>query len=200
MKLDNATIIAGISKEDGLIGYKSTFKDHMGNDSYILGHKCNLDKDFFRKKIKGKFCVTSSTTAKEMSKEFCNELPISEHIFPFWGRLCTFYIASKRLHRDVHDVIRIALKDAKKWNKDKNFMSKDIKEVYICGGSQIYKESLNNGFVNKMIITYIPNKYRVPQYPGDTPIYFPEIYSKYWTQTGEQNLGEDVIVKYYTRK
>lgn len=199
MILDSAIIIAGVCGPDNLIGYETGLFDRRGYPEYKLAANCDVDKNFFIENTKGQFCVVSSITARGMSRSYLEGFPLSEHIFPIWGTT-TLYVASKRLQRDVHDVIDIALKDAKRWNEGKKNPNK---KVYICGGSQIYKEALKSDKVRDMYLTFIPEnfKFEVPKGFENyyTPIYFPEVNWKEWQEVGATNLSEEVVVKRYRR-
>lgn len=202
MNLDSATIIAGVCGPDNIIGYETQNSDRKGQQAFVLGAKCDLDKDFFRETTKGHFCVVSSRTARGMSNSYLDHFPLSEHIFPFWGP-SVLYTASKRLGRDVHDVIKIALKDCKKWNKDKHFLKGGEKRVFICGGAQIYKAALENAHVRDMYITFISEKFAYPiteEYAHlYTPIYFPKVNWDKWSEVGVTELSEGVMVKRFRR-
>lgn len=198
MTLDNATIIVGVCGNDHLIGYETDFYDEKGQKRYTLGAICREDKDFFNKITNGQFCIASSVTARDISRVYKEQYPMSEYIFPFYGPKI-IYTPSKRLKRNVHDVIDIALKDAKRWNKGKTHFD-NIKKVYVCGGSQIYKEALKNEHVREMSVTYIPEKYKVKQDSSYRPIYFPEVNWNEWNEVGQINLNKEILIKKFRKQ
>jgi len=192
MNIDKATIIAGVLGDEKVIGIKDRdWKDH-------LAAKCDVDIDYFNKATSGQFCVCSREVAKSMSKAYRECLSLSDYMVPFWGPKI-IYTPSIKLHRTFRDVTLKALREAKKWNKNKHFLKDKIKSVYICGGAQIYKEALDNpDLVDEMILTIIPEKYR--RNVKGKEICFPTFSKEEWNLVGETNLSKEVSVLKYRRR
>ncbi len=65
-------------------------------------------------------------------------------------------------------------------------------EAFVAGGASVYRQFLERGLVDRMILTEIPEE---PE--GDT--FFPDWDDEEWTVAGQEQLGELDIVTYEPR-
>lgn len=92
-------------------------------------------------------------------------------------------------------------KDLKESNRENVFIIRSIEEllefiknkyseVWIIGGSSIYKEFLNRDLINEMYITEINNSY-------NCDCYFPEVKWENWKLINNQLIINDTLQLYY---
>ena len=175
--------------EDGSIGYydKTTNK-------YVLPWKCKDDMAFFKN------LTTTNLTG---------EIPKVKNVV-IMGKNTYLSLPGKYLHNRINIVISSTYDD---WRDvaNKNIIvfqdfqtclsyckSMNYSNVYVIGGSELYKEALNNNCLKSVIVSVIPKSYYKPQLIPN--IFFPLTLSELENFSNKSLLYKTRFVNVYSFK
>lgn len=105
---------------------------------------------------------------------------------PLKGRINI--VVSNTLQKDTKKNILIFSNLTESINFIKNNYQNEVENVFIIGGSELYKEALNNNICNKLYITKIESEYKCD-------VFFPNIDTENYNQS-EYNYYEYNNIKY----
>lgn len=147
------------------------------DDNYVIGNKNSIpwhipeDLSNFKKLTTNNVCVMGRNTWESLPNKF-RPLPNRKNIVvssKYWTAPDLFMNSLGDCSNSL-DVFSVADFDGA-MNICLNLF--DDKEIFIIGGSQLFKESLDSKFIKKMIITHVKGKYE-----GD--VKFPNIDWSIW--------------------
>lgn len=140
------SIIVAISENNGI-----------GNDNDLLWHLPS-DMKFFRKTTLGHCVITGRKNYESIPEKY---RPLTKRT--------NIVVTRNANYKAEGAVVKNSIEEALEFAKSEN-----ESEVFIIGGGQIYKEAMENNFIDKMYITHVANSY-------DADTFFPEIELSNWS-------------------
>lgn len=159
----------------------ATENNAIGKNGELLFH-LKEDMKNFKKLTSGNIVIMGRKTYESIGKALPNRINV---------------VLSRRKIDDNEIVQKSSLEEAIQYAKTATPYI--LKDVYIIGGGQIYKEALEKGIVDEIILT------RITTTVDDADTFFPKLdYDKDWTvksvQSYEYGIGKTYDICYLEKK
>lgn len=178
-RLPRITVIACVDEDSGLSRGRS------------IPWNNPLDRQHFRDRTQGGILVMGSGTLQSMLRnaQSTEVKSCREHWAELWGNRVPLLVSSTTHPPSIP--FAYTLREALRWAIEH---APEEGQIWICGGERLYREALENNFVDSIELTVLNGHYHCTSF-------FPSIPARFFRESGRQALGNsgDIQVITYDR-